>query len=176
MDIDYSKYSNFQLVDVYRRIDKKNNVANYAKLVSQIRHNLNIEASRELNDPEIKKIFDQILYDEDPKNYNKYLSSPIFLRTDKFITILEILNVVMLLSCFVFKWISIELPVLLVALTGFDKLGVSFKTKVIIVKQDRIIELREPNKFFITQLIFFTYSSVALMFYVLLKMKIIDAT
>ena len=63
---DYSKYSIYNLVDVYTRIDRKTNTDEIKVIEEQIRYRLNIDPLVDLSEARIQKQFLEILNNEKP--------------------------------------------------------------------------------------------------------------
>lgn len=64
---DYSKYSTYQLVDVFTRIDKRRYPENVKLLSEQIHIKLNIDQIVDLESKVIQKKFKKILKEQDPQ-------------------------------------------------------------------------------------------------------------
>lgn len=67
----YSKYSLYGLVDVYRRIDRQRNPENVKLIEEQIRIKMNLPGSTDLNDEGIQKQFDEIISENNPVSVKK---------------------------------------------------------------------------------------------------------
>lgn len=67
----YEKYSLYELVDVYRRIDRQRNPENVMLIEEQIRIKMNLPASSDLSDKGIQNQFDEIISENNPISRKK---------------------------------------------------------------------------------------------------------
>jgi hypothetical protein len=171
MTIDYSKYSNYELVELYYRIDKKRNADNIILLERQIRENLQIPHSKNLNDPDIQQIFKNILYDDDPKNYNKFTLTTSFKKSNNYVESLIYVALLTMILSYYFNLMPLEIPIFIASIAGYAKLIYGFKNKATIYAGITLIESREPNKFLFYQTIVFIFSTLSLVLFVYLKVK-----
>jgi len=160
MLIDYSKYSNYELVELYYRIDRKRNADNIIHLEKQIKQNLNIKSSKKLSDPEVQEIFKRILYEEDPKNYDKFINTSFYKSSNKQIEYLSYFSIIVFILSYFFNLVPLHIPILFISVVGYISFIYSIRNKAMIFRGITLIEEREPYKFMFYQMIILSFSTI----------------
>lgn len=164
MKIDYSKYSNYELVELYYRIDRDRDKDDVIKFENQIRQRFSIDSSQDLKNPKIQKIFKQILYDEDPKNFEKYITNDFYKASSKQLEYLSIVVIMVLILTYYSNLIPLYTVTFFGSMLGYIHFIYSIRNKAMILSGITLIEKREPNKFLFGQTLILITSTVLMVF------------
>lgn len=166
--LDYSKYSVRELVDVYKRIERKKYPEKFKIIKEQIYYKLNLDKSKDLESFEVQNLFERILTEGYPFKQEKIKNVVLGEKINKVSWIFLWISIILFITSEQFKMKNINSLAMIAALIFFTtNLLQSYFTDVIYMRFLSIKKSKSPLTFRYLQ--FLSLVIVCLGFFILIR-------